>query len=87
MNNNPKEITFYKVYKNGSYYYPACKHYNEEEGPVGCDRCLDENIPACIGWEKYDLCLKCASYVDEMVRCLRDDIVPDLYELNKLFKN
>ena len=51
----------------GVYYYPANRHYNQNVD-VGCDRCGDIPISACLGWEddddEYDLCLKCATEVE-----------------------
>ena len=45
--------------KYGTYYNPANKHY-KYKGIVNCDRCSRTNLLVCIGWEEYDLCLKCA---------------------------
>lgn len=42
----------------GQYYNPASSHYNTVTSVI-CDRCLQNNLTTCIGWDKYDLCLRC----------------------------
>lgn len=49
----------------GAYYCPAWKHYNRQ-APVACDKCNKQNLKACIGFDKYDLCLKCVSQLTEL---------------------
>ncbi len=56
-------MDFYKIVKKGKYYYPASLHYSENSR-VTCDRCRMNDIKACLGWEEYDLCIKC---VDEVI--------------------
>jgi hypothetical protein len=47
-----------EIIENGTYYYPAKKHYNQN---VVCDRCFKKDLDACIGYKKYDLCLNCVN--------------------------
>ena len=68
VEDNAEDNVFYKIYKYGKYYNPSKLHYTNvgiDPEDVGCDRCLQENISSCIGWGEYDLCLKCASIIDE----------------------
>ena len=61
-----EEKNFYETYKHGQYYNPARLHYpGAASGDVGCDRCLKEDLTACIGWKDIDLCLQCISIIDE----------------------
>ena len=63
-----EDSLYFKIYRYGKYYNPANLHYcfpGEEGDEVGCDRCLKEDIPTCIGWKEYDLCLYCASVIEE----------------------
>lgn len=54
------------IYRYGKYYFPAQAHYNSNV-VVHCDRCLKEDISACIGWEEHDLCLRCAADVNDIM--------------------
>ena len=47
----------------GTYYYPATKHYNYASPIIYCDNCGKCNLTACIGYDKYDLCLSCVNYL------------------------
>jgi len=58
-----EEKIYYQVYKYGKYYNPASLHYGQP-GDIGCDRCLKEDIAACIGWGEVDLCLNCVSEIN-----------------------
>ena len=61
-----EEKHYYKIYKYGKYYNPSRLHYvGATSGDVGCDRCMKEDLPACIGWQDYDLCLQCIAIIDE----------------------
>ena len=60
-----EERLFIRIYKYGTFYNPAYEHYGPK-GEVGCDRCLKEDIPSCIGWRDFDLCLECAADIDYM---------------------
>lgn len=46
------------VYKYGTYYNPAWKHYGGETNVV-CDRCKSSNLSVCIGHGSLDLCMIC----------------------------
>lgn len=59
-----EHLGYYQLIDNGTYYYPAWKHYNRKT-KVFCDRCYRQNLRACIGYAHYDLCLLC---VDELTR-------------------
>lgn len=53
---------YQEIVTKGSYYFPASKHYTGESiSGVYCDRCNRDNIPACIGYRRNDLCLECVS--------------------------
>lgn len=43
----------------GKFSHPANKRYGNQ-GTVNCDFCNLANLVACIGYEQYDICLKCA---------------------------
>ena len=50
--------TMLKIYKYGIYYNPANSHYGNNSNVV-CDRCYRQGLDVCIGYQSYDLCLKC----------------------------
>src|SRR3990172_4781987 len=65
--------TFQKIVQLGKYYFPAHLHYSRET-TITCDRCQRNQIPACIGWQQYDLCLNCAQKVaEQLTRSSEDD--------------
>lgn len=47
------------TYKYGKYYNPATSHYNNPTTTVICDRCGKQNLITAIGYDEFDLCLKC----------------------------
>ena len=50
-----------RIAQKGILYRPASTHYSNTTNPiVDCDNCGRSNLVACIGLEKYDLCLCCA---------------------------
>ena len=51
---------FLDVLRHGSFAYPANSRYSGTSSVV-CDRCGDSNIPACIGLDSTDLCMKCVT--------------------------
>lgn len=55
---------YQKIVNNGSYYYPAWKHYGRVTTVV-CDRCNKSGLKACIGFGQSDLCMIC---VEELTR-------------------
>jgi len=59
-----EQTGYFKAIDNGTYYYPAWKHYGRKTS-VFCDRCNRQNLRACIGYNNFDLCLLC---VDEITR-------------------
>ena len=61
--NFPTEFNLTEILTNGVYYNPAWKHYGRI-ADVYCDKC-EKKINCCIGYGERDLCLKCASEVDE----------------------
>lgn len=54
-------MNFLNIIKKGTYYYPALKHYDLDDGNIICDRCNRNNIPACIGYNDKDLCMECVN--------------------------
>jgi hypothetical protein len=54
--------TFRTVIDNGTYYYPAWRHY-ERYVEVVCDRCHASGLTACIGFGRLDLCLQCVDQI------------------------
>lgn len=48
------------IIENGTFYYPANKHYGFK-GVVNCDMCQRTNIEASIGFGDDDLCMECIS--------------------------
>lgn len=55
------------IYKNGTYYNPAKKHYGVDSVNIVCDRCYKNNLDICIGWVSYDLCLSCVQAIHREV--------------------
>ena len=51
------------ILERGTFYFPAGAHYGNPDAKVICDRCKRSGIPACIGFERNDLCLPCAEVV------------------------
>ncbi len=51
------------ILERGTFYFPAGAHYSNPDAKVICDRCKRSGIPACIGFERNDLCLPCAEVV------------------------
>ena len=58
-----------KIINNGEFFYPAADHYRKIPSQVNvvCDRCHRNNLRACIGWEQWDMCLKCSDEVSEQL--------------------
>lgn len=52
---------FVEIINDGIYYNPACKHYNNDQISVTCDKCYRKNLIECYGHKEkeYDLCLEC----------------------------
>src|ERR1041385_9543122 len=67
FSNNPplNKETMLEITKYGKYYNPASFHYNNKQS-VMCDRCYKQNLSACIGYDKYDLCLDCVNIINNM---------------------
>ena len=71
----------------GTYYYPAKKHYNYNSPMIYCDNCGKCNLTACIGYEKYDLCLLCVDYLSKQSETTTEEsttknIKPSFISLN-----
>lgn len=64
MNNPPLswEMTI-NILKNGTFYFPASKHYDNQTVNVVCDRCHKIKLDVCIGYDLYDLCLPCVQEI------------------------
>jgi len=76
----PNDSTFRQIVHNGQYYFPASNHY-QRATTVNCDRCQRSQIPACIGWREFDLCLGCAQIIVER-SLMRVQVSP---QINPLF--
>jgi len=63
MVQSPSQVNFENIVKYGTYYYPADKHYYNGT-IVQCDYCLKSNLKSCIGYNTSDLCLTCASKIE-----------------------
>ncbi len=62
-------MNYISICKNGKYYNPASDHY-PTSGPstvVVCDRCQRNNLKVCVGYNDYDLCLKCVEEGTELM--------------------
>ena len=68
-----EHLGYYPLIDNGTFYYPAWKHYNRKT-KVFCDRCHRQDLMASIGYAQFDLCLLC---VDELTR-FKQDLIPKL---------
>ena len=55
------------VIKNGNIFCPAWKHYNNNNLEVLCDNCKSSNLNIAIGYLGIDLCLKCVSYMNNLL--------------------
>lgn len=56
----------------GKYYFPAGLHYFRTCS-VTCDRCKRTNLPACIGYTHYDLCMQCVDKVTKNIELPIDE--------------
>jgi hypothetical protein len=54
-----------EIYTNGIFYNPAVKHYDSSTQNIVCDKCNRQNLKTCLGYENLDLCLRCASVLDD----------------------
>lgn len=52
-------MSFDSIINNGIYFFPAWKHYGNQNLTINCDRCNKSNLQACIGHGDIDLCLSC----------------------------
>ena len=64
--NQSNETILKKICQLGTYFNPASKHY-KNNSKVSCDRCRKQNIDICIGWDSYDLCMKCVQEVNNII--------------------
>lgn len=68
MNTSPiNKDTMMKIYKYGTYYNPATKHYKDSVN-ITCDKCSRSNLNVAIGLESYDMCLECINEISNMQR-------------------
>lgn len=84
MKNILKELIYmnqelYNCAKNGKYYYPAWKHYDNSNANVQCDKCSQQWLVACLGLENTDLCLQCGyemtNRISNMKGCRINEII------------
>lgn len=66
------------IYKHGKYYNPAWSHY-EHGALVSCDRCYRTQLITCLGWNQYDMCLKCADEISSIIN-IKDSIPYNEYK-------
>lgn len=57
------ELMYKQIYKYGTYYNPASKHYGSNASVV-CDRCHKSDLDICIGYESHDLCMPCIQEIN-----------------------
>ena len=67
--------SYYTILENGKFYYPAWTHYNTFITVI-CYKCEKSELKACIGYNKYVLCIKC---VDELTKVYSYELSPDKY--------
>jgi len=74
---NTKGLELYRnIVNHGQYFNPASRHYPHmdlEFDALSCDRCNRVNIPSCIGWRDYDLCLECATEVSSIPTSIKEN--------------
>lgn len=64
-NTSIKEVLLIDIINKGTFYNPAHLHYGNEQTTVCCDVCKTENLKACFGFDKHDICLKCADIITQ----------------------
>lgn len=67
---------FFDVYRHGTYYCPASKHYEHQySNPiVNCDMCNKQDISICIGYNKLDLCMLCMEKITSILTKKNSDL-------------
>jgi hypothetical protein len=96
-----EQLGYFKLLENGTYYYPAWKHYNRKTN-VFCDRCNKQNLRACVGYSQFDMCLSCVDKLTKYkyecpsrycheTRIIRDNMTnnarPEYIDLNKYYQD
>ena len=66
--NYPTSRQFEEILTYGKFYNPGNLHYSKPNTIVNCDKCRKNNISMCIGYNDLDLCLKCASEIEDIYR-------------------
>jgi hypothetical protein len=51
------------IVENGSYYFPAWRHYGNPNIKVRCNNCLKNELSVCIGYQNKDLCMSCVDSI------------------------
>ena len=70
----------YKIIENGIFYYPATEHYGKPSANIQCDFCNKSNLKSCIGYQDYDLCLRCTDSIAN-ARSTVDNITGSMQDL------
>ena len=65
MSNIITRVEAINIIKNGTYYYPANKHYSNSDVIVVCDFCGKNNLNTSIGFNDKDLCLICVDNLSQ----------------------
>jgi hypothetical protein len=66
MSVDAKSTKAKEIVMNGTYFYPAWKHYGGKPVPVTCDCCKRENLECCIGYSRdLDLCMTCVDTISK----------------------
>ncbi len=79
--------TMKNICKNGKYYYPASKHYGNEDANVACDKCYKNNLNVSIGYENYDLCLLCVDDITKAKKIKLDYMDIKYYMMQSQFRS
>ncbi len=82
--NNKNDL--FIVVQNGTFYYPAYKHYGNYPINVVCDYCNKSNLSCSVGFGDKDLCLSC---VDLFVNTQNNNSpkLQDIYKPKQEFKH
>lgn len=61
------------IVDHGEFSMPAVKRYGYNVGSVFCNRCCARDIPCCIGYDSYDLCLPCVQAICTTIHHVRQE--------------
>lgn len=70
-----------QIVKYGTFSIPACRRYwPAPPNSVFCNRCRTQDIPCCIGFDMYDLCLPCVHEIVTHAQQVRNETLQAGYE-------